>query len=101
MSFIKQHIKLIIAIALAASCCVIYLVFFFSSPKDEDIILPVRTITLQKGNYNTTVSVTGKVESQDVSTVSSTVTGAKIASVNVEVGDTVNKGILLLFWTVN
>lgn len=57
--------------------------------------MPVRTITLQKGNYNTTVSVTGKVESQDVSTVSSTVTGAKVASVNVEVGDTVKQGDII------
>lgn len=57
--------------------------------------MPVRTITLQKGNYNTTVSVTGKVESQDVSTVSSTVTGAKVASVNVEVGDTIKQGDII------
>ena len=93
MSFIKRHIKIIVALGVIAAGAFVYFNFFHQSlPKNYEIVLPVRTITLEKSDFNTTVTVDGHVESQDVSTVSSTVTGAKVVSVNVAVGDTVQKG---------
>ena len=56
----------------------------------EDLSL-ARTVTLQKGSLDSTVSVSGVVRSGTVSTVTTTL-AAKVVSVNVAVGDTVKKG---------
>ncbi len=61
-----------------------------AASSSEDLSL-ARTVTLEKGSLDSTVSVSGVVRSGTVSTVTTTLT-SKVVSVNVAVGDKVKKG---------
>jgi multidrug efflux pump subunit AcrA (membrane-fusion protein) len=63
-----------------------------SAPAAEVDLSLARTVTLTKGNLDESISVSGVVASASVTTVTTTLTGAKVTAVNVKVGDTVKKG---------
>ena len=95
--FIAAHKKAAVALLLAAAIAAGVLVWRQrSAPR-----LPaganmggqsyVRTLTLQKGTLDASISASGTVESSDVSNVT-TELKYTVKSVNVQVGDTVNEG---------
>lgn len=62
-----------------------------AAPSAEKELAFARTIIVEKGTLNESVSVAGTVESAEVSSVTTTLTG-KVTAVNVKVGDQVKKG---------
>lgn len=95
--FSPKHPKrlAVIAIALAAVLGAVVIIPGMQAGKaaaasSEDLTL-ARTVSLTKGSLDSTVSVSGVVRSNTVSTVTTTLT-SKVTAVNVAVGDKVSKG---------
>ncbi len=56
----------------------------------------IETTTIEKRDLTSSITTTGTVESQEMRTLSSAIKDTKITSVNVEVGDTVTEGDILV-----
>ena len=59
--------------------------------KDEEAA-PLNTVAVEKMDLAKKVTLSGSVKSADVSTVKSTLSGVKVQSVKVKVGDAVKEG---------
>lgn len=94
-AFVGRHKKAVIALALlAAACAAVGLTLHRRSSRAA---LPaagstyVRTVTLEKGTLEDSISATGTVESSDVSNVTTDLKYT-VKTVNVQVGDSVEAG---------
>lgn len=93
-SLIKKHKKGIIAIGLIiaiGSGIILIKVKGNSTSELNSIGDYVRTVNLEKGSIYDSIAVNGKIESSEVTSVTSTLS-EKIKTVNVKVGDLVKKG---------
>ncbi|MDO4197972.1 MAG: efflux RND transporter periplasmic adaptor subunit [Erysipelotrichaceae bacterium] len=93
-SWITKHklITVILVVLLGAGSFFLY--NFLQPKKDstaDNIYTYTRTVSLFKGTLDNTISATGTIESQNVSTVSSSLRYT-VKSVNVDVGDYVSEG---------
>lgn len=86
---IKVVIAIIIVIIIVAGCA-IFLRPTSNVPNEISNSF-IRTVTLSKGSLNQTVSTSGTISSNEVSTVSTNLT-YPIKTIEVEVGDVVNEG---------
>ncbi len=95
MKFIKKHIKLIIVLLIVAIGVTVYFVYQDKKKKAEALAMmdsgfDTQTVTRQTvSNY---VSLTGTIKANDSRTVYSSINEVEVLSVNVKVGDYVNKG---------
>lgn len=97
---IKKHRKKIIVIAVII--IVVFIVgviaskVFAGKKNGEKTIKRENTVTLSKMNLTTSVSATGTINSAKSKNISSESNGVKVSKVNVQVGDTVKKGDVIL-----
>ncbi len=91
----KKKTKVIIAgtsaavIAATVGCSI--MLTSAANNKDEEAA-PLNTVAVEKMDLAKKVTLSGSVKSADVSTVKSTLSGVKVQSVKVKVGDEVKKG---------
>lgn len=97
---IKKHRKKIIVIAVIIIVVIIVGVIaskvFAGKKNGEKTIKKENTVTLSKMNLTTSVSATGTINSAKSKTISAESNGVKVSKVNVQVGDTVKKGDVIL-----
>ena len=102
-AWIKKHRKLVIflAVVIIIAAGVLYLrakskeaMEMLSQAASETAVVAVRDIT-------TSVTATGEIQSDSTKTVTSTLTGVEVASVDVEVGDIVAAGDALCAFDVS
>ncbi len=89
----KKKKPFIIAIILVLVLAIGIFIFNGKSKKTMNVVAstPVRTVTLSKGNFETTVTANGKIASQTSVNITTTL-NYKVATVEKEVGDYVNEG---------
>lgn len=89
----KKKKPFIIAIILVLVLAIGIFIFNGKSKKTINVVAstPVRTVTLSKGNFETTVTANGKIASQTSVNITTTL-NYKVATVEKEVGDYVNEG---------
>ncbi len=99
--FIKKHkilsvlIGLVLVVGLALT--IMSAIAANNMPRvNGDMMSYVRTVTLSKSDLLDTVTVTGTVESANVSSVESTVAGGTVKEILVQVGDVVQEGDVIL-----
>ena len=87
----KKKKPFIIAIILVLVVGVV--IFKFTSKPSVQVVAstPVRTVTLSKGDFETTITANGKIASQTSVNITTTL-NYKVATVEKEVGDYVNEG---------
>ncbi len=85
---IKQGIALIVVFAAAGG-------FYVRSSQDKNTVPQVMATTVQRGDIETTVSTSGVVESE-ISRIYYAPMAAKVSELNVELGDAVKAGDVLL-----
>ena len=102
-AWIKKHKKLVIflAVVIVITAGVLFIrvktkeaMELLSQAASETAVVAVRDIT-------TSITATGEIQSDSTKTVTSTLTGVKVASVNVEVGDVVAAGDTLCTFDVS
>ena len=94
----KWFIVLLIVALLALIAGSAY--FFFFRKKDNAMqdqeFVYVRTVTLSYGSLSETVVASGTIESQNTSTITSSVNNATVSKINYAVGDYVNEGDVII-----
>ncbi len=94
MSFQKKKKKpLIIAIIIVLVLAIGIFIFNGKNKKSMNVVAstPVRTVTLSKGDFETTITANGKIASQTSVNITTSL-NYKVATVEKEVGDYVNEG---------
>lgn len=85
---IKQGVALLVVLALAGG-------FYVRSSQDKNTVPQVMAATAERGDIETTVSTSGVVESE-ISRIYYAPMAAKVSELNVELGDAVKAGDVLL-----
>lgn len=94
MSFQKKKKKpFIIAIIIVLVLAIGIFIFNGKNKKSMNVVAstPVRTVTLSKGDFETTITANGKIASQTSVNITTSL-NYKVATVEKEVGDYVNEG---------
>ena len=97
--FIRRHRKMAVlslVVVLAAGAGIGMLRLRAGAPVSGEggALEYARTVTLEKGELNESVNVSGTVESAELSSVTTLLT-AKVKTVSVKIGDQVNKGDII------
>lgn len=94
LGFLKRHIKLLVVVFI-----IVLVAIFIINKKNADMKKAamesynnIATETIERQTISNYVSVTGRIVANDSQTVYSTVNDLEVMSVNVEVGDYVEKG---------
>jgi|GEM_PF-343565 len=94
LKFLKKHLKAFIIIVVLIIAVVVGLNIYKSKKMEEAMseVSSLQTETVERQTISNYVSMTGSITANDSQTVYSTINGVEVLAVNVEVGDTVQKG---------
>ena len=93
--FFKKHLKLIIGLCIAAVVIAGGWIWLRNASRralDRLQTATIETATVERRNLVSVVSATGKVTSNDSKSLAPTVSGVKVAELNIAVGDYVKEG---------
>ncbi len=90
--FIKKHKVLLVIIIIIIAAVIFFMVKKSQKQAASQTEAPVMTTELTKMDLQKSVSVTGTLKAGDTASVTSTLNGVKITTVNYEVGDYVEAG---------
>ena len=94
--FIKKHKKLIIILLIVVIVGGVIISKVKSSSSATDVEQATLTTSVEKMDLQSSISVTGTLEAGDTASVTSTLSGVKVSTVNYEVGDYVEAGTVVV-----